>query len=218
LEVADDGIIFDPESVIGKPIRAEDLYVGVRLVFLGRIENSRVHMQVDIGFGDNVAVEPVEISFPSLLDMPIANIRGYRMETSISEKYQALVSLGILNTRMKDYFDFWFLGHHFSFDGQDLATSIYATCTRRGRTFSDEIPIGLTEAFWQNPACQATWISFWNKSVHTQPVLSLEEVVSFAAEFLLPPALAAAKGEPFTKSWIPSGPWSSAKVIHTLKS
>lgn len=211
-QVDDDGIIFDPASVIGKPIRAEDLYVGVRLVFLGRIENSRIHMQVDIGFGDNLAIEPVEISFPSLLNMPLPKLRGYRMETSISEKYQALVSLGILNSRMKDYFDFWFLGHHFPFDGQELSSSINATCTRRGRTFSDENPIGLTDAFWQNLACQATWLSFWNKSVRTKPMLSLQQVVSFAAEFLLPPALAAAKGEPFTKSWLPGGPWTSAKV------
>lgn len=206
-KVDDDGIIFDPASVTGKPIRAEDLYVGVRIVFLGRIENSRIHMQVDIGFGDSLVIDPEEISFPSLLDMPLPKLRGYRMETSISEKYQALVSLGILNSRMKDYFDFWFLGHHFSFDGQDLSSSINATCTRKGRIFSDEIPIGLTEAFWKDNTRQAAWLSFWNKSVRTKPMLSLEQIVSFSSKFLLPPAMAAAKGEPFTMSWQPSGPW-----------
>jgi hypothetical protein len=212
VKVGDDGIIFDPTTVLGKPIRAEDLYVGVRLVFIGKIENSRIHMQVDVGFGDNLAIEPVEISFPSLLDMPLPKLRGYRMETSISEKYQALVSLGILNSRMKDYFDFWFLGHQFHFDGQELSSSIKATCTRRGRTFSGEIPIGLTEAFWQDSSRQATWLSFWNKSVHTEPMVSLQQVVSFSAEFLLPPTIAAANGEPFPKSWQPGGPWKHAET------
>ena len=134
-------------------------------------------------------------------------VRAYRMETALAEKYAAAVTLGILNSRMKDYFDFWFLATHFAFDGQELADSIRATFNRRSNELPKETPIGFSEAFWNDPSRQAVWKAFWKKSVKTDPALSLEEVVSCAASFLVPPAIAAAKGDKFHRHWKAGGLW-----------
>lgn len=205
--VPDDGMIFDAAAVKAEPIRAQELYVGVRVDVQGRIGNARTPIQIDVGFGDATAVDPLEVEFPTLLDMPAPKVRAYRMETSLAEKYSATVALGMANTRMKDYFDFWFLGNHFEFDGQELAASLHATLKRRGNDLPTEAPIGFTLSFARDASRQAIWKSFWKKSVRRDPALSLEEVVSFASSFLVPPAIAAAKGEKFTRRWKAGGPW-----------
>jgi predicted nucleotidyltransferase component of viral defense system len=202
-----DGVIFDPASVKAESIRAQELYVGVHVDVQGRIGNARTLVQIDVGFGDATAVDPVDVEFPTLLDMPAPKVRAYRMETSLAEKYSATVSLRMTNTRMKDYFDFWFLGKHFEFDGQELAVSLHATLKRRGNDIPTETPIGFTEAFAKDASRQAIWKSFWKKSVRSDPALTLEEVVSFAASFLVPPAIAAAKGQKFARKWKPGGTW-----------
>jgi hypothetical protein len=207
-QVPDDGVIFDSASVKAEPIRAQELYVGVRLNIQGMIGSARTLLQIDVGFGDATAVQPVEVEFPSLLeDMPAAWIRAYRMESALAEKYEAAVTLGLLNSRMKDYYDFYFLGNHSAFDGQELADSIRATFERRGTVLPVATPAGFSAAFWNDPGRQAMWKSFWRKSVKLDPMLSLEQVVSFAAGFLLPPALAAAEGRPFSSLWKPGGSW-----------
>lgn len=210
--VDDDGLIFDSASVTGEPIRAEELYVGVRVSFLGNIGGARIPMQVDVGFGDSLAAPPVEVEFPSLLGMPAPLLRAYRMETTVAEKFDAVLSLGILNSRMKDYFDLWFLSKNFAFDGAQLAASIQSTCARRGHVLYPSAPVGLTEEFWNDASRQAVWNAFWKKSVRIDPKLSLQEVVTFTAEFLLPPMLAAADGNPFISSWKPGGPWKEDRL------
>lgn len=161
-----------------------------------------------MGFGDATAVQPVEVEFPSLLeDMPAARIRAYRMESALAEKYETAVTLGLLNSRMKDYYDFYFLGNHCGSDGQELADSIRATFERRETVHPVAPPAGFSAAFWNDPGRQAMWKSFWRKSVKLDPTLSLEQVVSFAAGFLIPPALAAAERRTFNSSWKPGGGW-----------
>lgn len=178
-----------------------------RVSFLGRIGGARIPIQVDVGFGDSSSSPPVEIEFPSLLEMPLPLLRAYRMETTVAEKFDAMLSLGILNSRMKDYFDLWFLSRHFAFDGSQLADSIKTTCTGRGHFLPPSPPVGLTEEFWNDTSRQNIWNAFWKKSVRTVPKPPLQEVVIFTSEFLLPPMLAAANGNPFIRSWKPGGPW-----------
>lgn len=205
--VPDDGVIFDPKSVKAEPIRAQEFYVGVRVDVQGKIGNARTPIQIDVGFGDATAVDPVDVEFPTILDMPAPKVRAYRMESALAEKYEATVTLGIANTRMKDYFDFWFLGTNFDFDGQELADSIRATFERRGKVLPAETPLGLSDAFAKDASRQAVWKAFLKKSVKTDLSLTLEAVVSFAASFLMPPATAVAKNKRFTRQWKAGGPW-----------
>ncbi|RYD24821.1 MAG: nucleotidyl transferase AbiEii/AbiGii toxin family protein [Verrucomicrobiaceae bacterium] len=204
----DDGVVFDLESVTAEPIRAQELYVGIRLAVRASIGNAVNVMQVDVGFGDATASEPVEVEFPRLLeDMPAAKIRAYRMETTVAEKFDAMLAHGLLNSRMKDYYDIWFLSRHFSFGGASLAESIQKTCERRGHALKAAVPGGLSQVFWNDPSRQALWLSFWRKSVRLEPVIPFPEVAAFAASFLMPPMMAAAQDRPFSASWKPGGPW-----------
>lgn len=109
---------------------------------------------------------------------------------------------------MKDYFDFWTIGHQFSFDGKILADTIRNTFARRGTPIPSSPPIGLSEVFWSDTGKQTAWRAFWKKSVAQNPMLDLQTVGSFAASFLLPPAAAAAQGTHFTSAWQPGGPWA----------
>jgi hypothetical protein len=105
----DDGVQFEVESIEAESIRADQEYVGVRDTLRARVGNARIPVQADIGFGDAFTLEPEEIEFPTLLDMPKPVLRAYTKETALAEKFEAMVSLGQRNTRMKDYFDVWLL-------------------------------------------------------------------------------------------------------------
>ncbi len=207
VSVPDDGVTFDTSTIKAEGIRGQEAYLGIRVVIRAIIDKARIPLQIDIGFGDDYAVEPIETELPSLLGMPAPIMRTYRRETAIAEKFSALVGFGMLNTRMKDYYDFWFLAQHFDFIGGELSDSIRVTFLRRKNPLPAELPIGLTGKFIHDPSKQIAWRSFWKKSVQTEPVPELQELVSFVASFIWPAAKAAANGESFNQKWEPSGPW-----------
>jgi predicted nucleotidyltransferase component of viral defense system len=203
----DDGILFDAATVEAATIKSQDEYVGARVKLCAYIGKARIWLQVDVGYGDSITPEPLERAYPGLLDFPQAMLRCYAPETALAEKFEAVVNLGLVNSRMKDYFDFWTIGHQFSFDGTIMADTIRNTFAKRGTPVPASAPTGLSEAFWSDPSKQTAWRAFWKKSVVQNHMLDLETVVSFASSFLLPPAAAAAQGQPFTASWKPGGPW-----------
>jgi hypothetical protein len=117
IDVADDGVIFKPETLRAEPARAEDEYSGVRAAIIVEMAGARLSIQIDVGFGDAATPAAREIDYPSLLDMPPPRLLAYPPETVVAEKFQALVALGMLNSRMKDFFDLWAIAETFSFDG-----------------------------------------------------------------------------------------------------
>lgn len=108
-----------------------------------------MRMQLDIAFGDVVTPEPGEIEYPALLDLPHPTLCGYPRETVVAEKFQAMVYLGRLNSRMKDFYDLWLLARQFEFNGSTLAQAIKATFSHR-RTEIDPDPVALTPEFTRN--------------------------------------------------------------------
>jgi predicted nucleotidyltransferase component of viral defense system len=132
LAVAVDGIVFDPASFAGGAIREDADYAGVRTVFIGRVDSARVHMQIDIGFGDVMTPGPETLTYPTILDFPAPTLSGYNRETVVAEKLQALVQLRMLNTRMKDYFDLWLLTGQPELNKEVLGTAIKRTFANRG--------------------------------------------------------------------------------------
>jgi predicted nucleotidyltransferase component of viral defense system len=123
---ADDGILFDAASVAGAKIKEDDEYDGVRVKFRAELAGARIPMQVDIGFGDAVQPEPELASFPVLLPMEAPVIRAYPREATIAEKFHAMVVLDIRNSRMKDFYDIWFMASTWSFDMASLRDAIVA--------------------------------------------------------------------------------------------
>jgi hypothetical protein len=130
-EVPDDGLRFDAESLRTERIREDADYPGVRSQFAGNLGRARVAMQVDVGFGDAVTPAPREIVYPALLDQPAPRLRAYPLETAVAEKLQTMVYLGELNSRMKDFFDVWFLCRHPALESERLRAAIAATFARR---------------------------------------------------------------------------------------
>ena len=106
---SDDGVIFDTESVKSEPIRKDAEYQGVRITVKGELGKIRLHLQIDFGFGDAVIPAPIEIELPQLLNAGKPSLLGYTPESSIAEKFQAMVALDLTNTRMKDFYDIWLL-------------------------------------------------------------------------------------------------------------
>lgn len=108
---SEDGIVFQPDSVKAAEIRKEAHYAGVRVTLLGFLDKARCPVQIDIGFGDAVVPGPDEVRYPVILaEMPEPQLRVYPRYTVVAEKLEALTSLGMLNSRMKDFFDLWVFG------------------------------------------------------------------------------------------------------------
>lgn len=172
----DDGIVFDPATVSVQEIRKEDDYGGVRVTLSGELAKARCKVQVDIGFGDSVVPGPIDSVFPVLLeDLPRPHIRTYPAYTVISEKLHAIVSMGLSNTRMKDYIDLYVLAEREALDTDLMAKAIRATFGCRGKLAPTELPEGLTDVFAQNAQCRARWSGFLRKNgLQGAP---LEEVV-----------------------------------------
>ena len=119
---------------------------------------------------------PVDSVFPVLLeDLPKPHVRTYPVYTVISEKLHAIVSMGVSNTRMKDYIDLYVLAEREHLDTDLMAKAIRATFGCRGKLAPAVLPEGLTEVFAQNAQCRARWSGFLRKNgLQGAP---LEEVV-----------------------------------------
>lgn len=192
----------------GAEIRENQKYGGIRLSFRADLAGARIPIQIDIGFGDAVTAGPITIEFPTLLDHPAPVLPAYSRETVIAEKYQALVMLGIVNTRMKDFFDLSVLSDEFAFDGATLAEAIRATFLRRATPLPDQIPIGLSDEFATDRVKQAQWSAFLKRGKLEGMHGDLGAIAVRLRAFLLPPTTALRAGDAFRLVWGPGGPWS----------
>ena len=201
-----DGLSFEPESIEAVVIKEDADYEGVRVTFLGHLQNARIHMQIDVGFGDVVNPEPVQITYPTILDHDAPQIHGYPRETTIAEKFEAMVKLGSLNSRIRDFFDIWMLSRQFDFEGPMLANAIAQTFTNRD-TAIESMPVAFQPEFTTDDGKQAQWKGFCRKSRIDFAPESLEEVGQSISGFLSPIAEAIVNGEQFDQIWNAPGPW-----------
>lgn len=185
LEVPSDGVVFDSASFTGEAIREDADYSGVRVTFGGSLDKARIHMQIDIGFGDVVTPEPEKLSYPTILDFPGPALFGYSRETVIAEKLQALVQLRMLNSRMKDYYDLWLLSHHLQLNEATLRTAIRRTFDNRNTTI-EAAPIGLSVEFCGDPSKQTQWRAFLRRSRITEAPENLSEIGENLRRFFVP--------------------------------
>ena len=184
-----DGVIFDIDAARISRIRQEDAYGGPRIRTTADIGGARIAVHVDVGFGDAVEPPAEWLDYPVLLDMPAPRLRGYARETVIAEKFQAMVLLGMANSRMKDYYDLWIIDEAFEIDRSRLARAISATFARRGTTIPHEVPDGLSPEFANDPVKLHQWESF-KRDMEIDPG-PLEGVVDALAAYLMPAAAAA---------------------------
>jgi len=206
LDVEEDGLTFDPDSVEAGLIKEDQDYEGVRVNCTVRLGQARIILQVDVGFGDAVTPRAVDVQYPTILAFPAPVLPAYPRETVVAEKFQAMVALGIANSRMKDFFDLWCLARDFAFDGQKLAEAIGATFRRRETELPDDMPIALSEEFALDATKQTQWNAFLKKA-NVGERIDLDEVLALLREFLLPPTGAIAGKKAFKLRWTARGPW-----------
>jgi predicted nucleotidyltransferase component of viral defense system len=201
-----DGVEFNRASIEVSRIKEDADYEGVRVRFHATLAKARIPMQIDIGFGDVIVPGPTEVEYPTLLDFPPPLLRAYPKETVIAEKLEALTNLGLLNSRMKDYYDLALLSRMYSFEGETLIKAILATFGHRGTSIDAE-PIGLTDAFYADPTRAIQWRAFVRRSRFAGEPGDLEKLVAEVRRFASPLLAAAAGPSPFTARWRAGGPW-----------
>jgi hypothetical protein len=210
LDVLPDGLEFHSSSVHCQRIKPDQEYEGVRINILGNLtlSRTRINLQIDIGFGDAISPSPISLQFPTLLDFPPPIVSTYPRETVIAEKFQAMVMLGIANTRMKDFYDIWFLATNFDFQSQLLSSAIKNTFDRRKTPIPISTPLALSAEFTQDQQKLSQWNAFLNKGrLSTQNNQSFTEIVQLIDLFLMPLCLALTKNREFNRYWNSSFSW-----------
>ena len=208
LSVEDDGLMLNADSVQVEEIRAEMEYGGMRVNLLGELADAHLSVQADIGFGDVVTPDARETTYPTLLDSPAPVVRVYPRETVVAEKYEALVKLGMANSRMKDFYDLWAIASGFDFAGVVLADAIRNTFQRRRTPLPEHTPTGLGPGFRADPQKNAQWNAFLRKTGIGTNSLPLAEVCGVVEIFLDSPTRALTEGKTFRAKWKAGGPWS----------
>jgi hypothetical protein len=204
--VESDGLIFHADSVAGQATKEDADYAGVRVTLPATLQNSRIAMQIDVGFGDVLTPAAVVTEYPTILDLPAPRLNGYCRETVVAEKFQAMVKLGLVNSRMKDFYDIWVLSQQFDFDGSVLSNAITRTFAHR-ETQILAAPTALTPAFGADSQKQTQWRAFLRKTRLTDAPAALPDVIVVLASFLLPMAQAIVNGHAFNHTWKALGPW-----------
>jgi predicted nucleotidyltransferase component of viral defense system len=208
LRVEDDGLVFDADSVTAERIKEDQDYEGIRIHCRVRLENAAIPLQIDIAFGDSVTPRADRITYPAMLEFPAPDVRAYPRQTVVAEKFQAMVALGIANSRMKDFYDVWILARTFEFDGPALSRAIAATFRRRKTEVPAIPPLALTEAFSTDPQKTKQWSAFIKKGKLEPSGPSLRQVCAFLDQFLMPVSSAASANLEFEDHWPAGGPWS----------
>lgn len=180
-----DGMIFDSTSVQGEVIKEEADYQGVRVSFLGFLGKAQIHMRLDVGFADVVTPSSDELELPTLLDnMSKPCIRTYPPETVVAEKLHAMIVLGMINSRMKDFYDIWFMATSMEFDFALLRQAVWNTFNQRKTIFPKETPTAFTDTFADQK--QVLWTGFLRKNQLEDAPKNLVEVIKLIKTFLDP--------------------------------
>jgi predicted nucleotidyltransferase component of viral defense system len=158
----DDGIIFDAENIEIEEITKELNYEGIRIKIKGKLENAVNIIQIDIGFGDKIIKGPIEMDFPVFLDLPIPKILVYSKESAIAEKFEAIISLGNITSRMKDFYDLMYYSTNYEYESSTLHEAINTTFKNR-ETDIDERHYAL-KSIKETPSKQAQWKAFLSKN------------------------------------------------------
>ena len=210
--VMPDGIEFDPQSIRVTEIREGQEYGGQRISLNATLGTARIAVQIDVGFGDAVTPAASLTLYPTLLDFPAPTLRVYPKEAVVAEKLHAMVVHGLLNSRMKDFYDLWVLSQQFAFVGDTLAEAIAATFARRHTPLPDSLPLALTAAFGDHPDKRIQWQAFLRRNHLEQSDIAFPTVIALLADFLALPLAAARAGVRMSAHWSAGGPWKTVDI------
>lgn len=204
-EVPPDGIVFDARTVETEATREMARYDGVRVRLTGLLDAARVPVRIDVGFGDALVPGPEVHEYPTLLDLPAPRLRTYSRETVIAEKLHAVCLHGVLNSRMKDFYDLWQIATFCTLEGTVLGAAVAATFLRRQTVLSDQTPDGLRPAFYADEARGRQWRAFLDRSGLAGAPADFQAVGEVLRTFLLPVLRSAAAEDPLRVEWDKGG-------------
>ena len=199
IEGKEDGLFFDTASITSTRIKEDADYEGVRIKIPVSLDRSTKNLQLDIGFGDIIVPKPEEIDFPILLNMESPKIFAYSIESVIAEKFEAMISLSTINSRMKDFYDIYILSDTRDFDGRTLQEAIIQTFSRRGTGFEKNHPVFQIE-FYSDSGRNVQWHAFLNR-LGIKGELTFEKVMLRLHQLLLPIYNKNLKEDEFLKHW-----------------
>ena len=207
ISVTPDGLVFSSAAVKGKRIKENADYEGVRVKFLGLLGRARIPMQIDVAFGDVIYPKPNIIDYPVILDLPKPHLKGYPTESIISEKFEAIVKLGALNSRMKDFYDLLLMSRQFEFDGTKLNEALKRTFSHRKAPLPAHKPLFAEEIYDESSDRQTLWKAFLKKEAIKHVPERLRDAAREIERFLIMPLEAISNGRKFNKTWKTTGPW-----------
>lgn len=205
--VVPDGLVFDPSTIKGQRIKENVDYEGIRVKFRGFLGRTRITMQIDVGFGDVIYPKPTAIDYPVILDLPKPRLKGYPAESVISEKFEAMVKLGLLNSRMKDFYDILLMMHQYDFNGTELVEALKRTFEHRKTPLPEHKPLFTEEIYNEKSDRQALWKAFLQKGDIKNAPEKLCITAREIEKFLINPLNAIHRGQEFSKHWEASGLW-----------
>lgn len=194
----DDALRFDLNTLDVIYITEFKEYHGVKVSILGYLDKTKVPISIDIGFGDIVYPERMKMDFPVLLDMDIPKVYAYSINSVVAEKFEAFVSLGLANSRYKDFYDIYVLANRYNFDGTELMNAIKETFNHRGTSFDD------IAAFENGFTDDETRLMRWNSFVKKKKALvkiGFVETVQLLKILLFPIVEAIKKNDLFEQTW-----------------
>lgn len=154
---AEDGLKFDTSNMKTKTIMEGQKYEGLQIRTFAYLGKAEIPIKIDLGYGDHLVNDSYEIDYGSLLNLPSANIRAYSPESVMAEKFEAVVNLGLLNTRLKDFYDLYTLPRSIRIDSNELRRSVKATFNQRKTLIPSDRPTGLSTKFTTDPARISQW-------------------------------------------------------------
>ena len=203
-----DGVVFDPATTRMHDIRNEQSYGGVRVRMEGNLGQARLHLQVDIGFGDVITPEREERDYPTLLDLPAPRLWTYPRETLVAEKLDAMVRLGTTNTRVKDLWDIACLARLFAFDGETVRAAVEETFRRRRTSFADARPVALLPEYYEDTERDQRWQVLRRRiGPQADGPAHLVDAGEELRTFLGPVFDSLIEERTFAQVWPPGGPW-----------
>jgi predicted nucleotidyltransferase component of viral defense system len=197
---ADDSVSFDTEKITTERIKEEADYQGTRIKLNAYLDRSRHILQFDIGFGDVIVPHSVDMIYPTLLNMEPPRLKAYSLESVIAEKFQAVIYLADLNSRMKDFYDIYQLSRHFDFNGEFLAEAITQTFKNRKTEFTQN-PVVFTDNFSLQQEKKVQWLAFQRRTGIDNIPKDFSDIVKVIKKFLLPVYEALVKQEVFNSRW-----------------
>jgi Nucleotidyl transferase AbiEii toxin, Type IV TA system len=199
---------FDPASVQVERIKEDADYEGVRVTFTGTLDKAQIPIQIDVGFGDTVTPGPIRTENPTLLGSASPFLLAYPRETAVSEKLEAMVKLGIANSRMKDFHDLYTLSTTFEFDGKPLAEAVRATFRQRQTELpTTGVPLALTAEFYKDQNKVKQWRAYVNKNKPYVAQAELKDIADRLRAFLVPVIRSVRESRVFHGSWAPAEGW-----------